>query len=169
MFYVSLLYSHIFALNRSDAASHVQNYVKLHTNDPGGQYLEFDITEFSCNQKSVKCNYGILVWANNENQAEHDICFYRREYSTGKTYINIICNCYINETKQLLILNIALHFFASSVILFKFAGVLFSLKIQYHTYISKVHYNTSNRSNKLSIEVQCIIEAHMYINSHTDI
>ena len=36
MFYLSLLYSHIFVPNRCDAASHVQNYVKLYTNDPGG-------------------------------------------------------------------------------------------------------------------------------------
>ena len=84
--------SPFLALDGSDAASHIQDDVKLYTNRPGGQYMEFDITVAVRNWKSGEPNYGVLVWATDENKEGRDIRFYSRERTTGKTFVNVLCS-----------------------------------------------------------------------------
>ena len=84
--------SSFLALNGSDAASHIQDNVKLYTYHPGEQYIEFDITVAVRNWKSGEPNCGVLVWATNENEKGRDIRFYSRKRTTGKPYVNVLCD-----------------------------------------------------------------------------
>ena len=92
--------SPFLALNGSDASSYVQDNVLLHPNQSGRVYIEFnitDITEASRNWKSGESNYGVLVWATNENEKGRDIRFFSRERATGKPYVNVFCDHDYNE------------------------------------------------------------------------
>ena len=84
--------SPFLALNGSDAASDIQDNVILRPNQPGRVYIEFNITEASLNWKSGEPNYGVLVWATNENEKGRDIRFFSRERTTGKPYVNVLCD-----------------------------------------------------------------------------
>ena len=84
--------SPFLALDGSDAASDIQDNVKLYTYHPGEQYIEFDITVAARNWKSGEPNYGVLVWATNENEKGRDIRFYSRERTTCKLYVNVLCD-----------------------------------------------------------------------------
>ena len=86
--------SPFLALNGSDASSYVQDNVLLHPNQSGRVYIEFNITEASRNWKSGEPNYGVLVWATNENEKGRDIRFFSRERATGRPYVNILCDYY---------------------------------------------------------------------------
>ena len=83
--------SPFLALDGSDAATYVQDNVILRPNQKTRVYIEFDITEAALNWKSGEPNYGALVWATNENEKGRDICFFSRERTTGKPYVNVLC------------------------------------------------------------------------------
>ena len=89
--------SPFLALNGNDAACYVQDNVILRPNQTGRVYIEFNITEASHNWKSGEPNYGVLVWATNENEKGRDIRFFSRERATGKPYVNVLCDHDYNE------------------------------------------------------------------------
>ena len=75
----------------TDAARHVQDTVNIYTSRPNKQYIEFDITEAYQQWKSGENNYGVLIWATNENAIGRDVRFFNRERDTGKPFVNVLC------------------------------------------------------------------------------
>ena len=55
-------------------------------------WLEMDITEAARNWKNGESNYGVLIYATNDDDDGHDIRFHSREYSTDKPHLFVFCN-----------------------------------------------------------------------------
>lgn len=79
------------ALDGSDAARYTQDVVTIFTGRPGG-WVEFDVTEAVRNWKAGNPNYGLLVWATNENRDGRDLRFYSREKSGSEPFITVLCD-----------------------------------------------------------------------------
>ncbi len=79
------------ALDGTDAATYSQDFVTIFTGRPAG-YVEFDITEAMRNWKSGQPNYGLLVWATNEDAEGRDLRFYSRNNSKNKPLVKVLCN-----------------------------------------------------------------------------
>ena len=81
------------ALDGTDAASRVEDTVKIFTGRPVQQYIEFDITEASREWKSQGNNYGVLIRATNEIEDGREVRFASREHTTrGKPFVNVLCS-----------------------------------------------------------------------------
>ena len=65
------------ALDGSDANADSMDTV---TFPPTKPWLQLDITEAARNWKNGEKNYGVVIWATNENDNGRDICFFSREY-----------------------------------------------------------------------------------------
>ncbi|XP_019859735.1 PREDICTED: uncharacterized protein LOC109587965 [Amphimedon queenslandica] len=59
---------------------------------PTKPWLQLDITEAARNWKNGEENYGVVIWATNENDDGWDIRFRSREHSTDKPFLSIFCN-----------------------------------------------------------------------------
>ncbi len=79
------------ALDDTDAATYSQDAVTIFTGRPAG-YVEFDITEAMRNWKDGQPNYGLLVWATNEDVEGRDLRFYSRDNTENKPLIRVLCN-----------------------------------------------------------------------------
>ena len=55
-------------------------------------WLEMDITEAVRNWENGEPNYGVLIYATNDDDDGYDIRFHSREYSTGKPHLLVFCN-----------------------------------------------------------------------------
>ena len=84
--------SNLLALDDTDAASHVQDTVKIYTSRPDNDYIEFDITEAFQQWKSGKNNYGVLVRATNENEDGRIVVFNSKERNNRKPFVNVHCS-----------------------------------------------------------------------------
>ena len=79
------------ALDGTDAAPYPQDDgTTLFTARPGG-YMEFDVTQAARNWKAGEPNYGLLIWATNENEFGRDARFYSRERNENKPFLNVLC------------------------------------------------------------------------------
>lgn len=56
-----------------------------------GSYVEFDITSAAQNWKDGDPNYGLLIWATNEDVDGTDFRFYSREAASNKPYMRVKC------------------------------------------------------------------------------
>ena len=54
--------------------------------------IEMDITEAARNWKKEEPNYGVLIYATNDNDDGYDIRFRSREYSTDNPHLFVYCN-----------------------------------------------------------------------------
>ncbi len=79
------------ALDDSDAATYSQDTVTIFTGRPAG-YVEFDITEAMRNWKNGQPNYGLLVWATNEDVDGRDLRFYSRNNNGNNPQVKVLCN-----------------------------------------------------------------------------
>lgn len=80
------------ALDGTDAAPYPQdNGVTVFTGRPRG-YIEFDVTEAVRNWKAGDPNYGLLIWATNENDFGREARFYSKERRKSKPYLNVLCD-----------------------------------------------------------------------------
>ena len=81
------------ALDGTDANPHALDSVTVFTSRPQG-FIEFDVTEAVRNWQHGDSNYGILVWATNEDDEGRDLRFYSRSYSdsTKHAFINVLCS-----------------------------------------------------------------------------
>ena len=57
----------------------------------GQRYLELDITKAAQNWKSGDPNYGVLIWATNEDVDGRDIRFFSKERSNGHPFLLVYC------------------------------------------------------------------------------
>ena len=80
------------ALDGTDASPHALDDVTLFTARPPG-FMEFDITEAVRNWQAGDDNYGVLVWATNENDAGRDLRFASKSNSdtTRHGFVNVLC------------------------------------------------------------------------------
>ena len=79
------------AIDGSDAVAYSQGRdVVMYPGQPS-RYVEFDVTEVARNWQSGEQNYGLLVWATNENEEGRDLRFYSRERSTQRPLITVSC------------------------------------------------------------------------------
>ena len=78
------------AIDGSDAVAYSQGDVVMYPGQPS-RYVEFDVTEVTRNWQSGEQNYGLLVWATNENEEGRDLRFYSKERSTQKPLITVSC------------------------------------------------------------------------------
>ena len=81
------------ALDGTDASPHALSSVTVFTSRPQG-FIEFDVTEAVRNWQDGDPNYGILVWATNEDDQGRDIRFYSSSYSDSSkhSFIKVLCN-----------------------------------------------------------------------------
>ena len=56
-----------------------------------GSYIELDITESMQNWISGQPNYGVLIWATNEDVNGRGFRFYSREHSCNKPFVHVLC------------------------------------------------------------------------------
>ena len=80
------------ALDNKDANATKLDSVYFETSTPGLSYVEFDISKAAKNWKSGRPNYGVLIWATNEDTDARDIHFFSREHSTGTPYVHLHCS-----------------------------------------------------------------------------
>ena len=59
---------------------------------PTKPWLQLDITEAARNWKDGEKNYGVVIWATNENDDGRGIRFRSREYSTEWPKLYVFCN-----------------------------------------------------------------------------
>ena len=59
---------------------------------PTKPWLEMDITEAVRNWENGEPNYGVLIYAANDDNDGYDIRFHSREYSTDKPRLLVFCN-----------------------------------------------------------------------------
>ena len=55
-------------------------------------WLEMDITEATKNWKNGEPNYGVLIYATNDDDDGYDIRFHSCEYGTDKPHLFVYCN-----------------------------------------------------------------------------
>ena len=79
------------ALDGSDANADSMDTV---TFPPTKPWLQLDITEAARNWKNGEKNYGVVIWATNENDNGRDICFFSREYWNNfyRPRLFLLCN-----------------------------------------------------------------------------
>lgn len=88
----SLSWNHTYlGLDGTDAMAYSQGEgVVMYTGQPA-RYIEFDITDASRNWRSGQNNYGVLVWATNEDIDGRDLRFYSKERSSKKPFMTVAC------------------------------------------------------------------------------
>lgn len=79
------------ALDGSDANA---DSMDTTTFPPAKPWLELVITEAARNWKKGEKNYGVVIWATNEDDDGRDIRFYSHEYwySTFRPRLFLLCN-----------------------------------------------------------------------------
>ena len=81
------------ALDGTDAYSNSLDSVFFPNPPPTtNRWIEFDITEAAQNWKAGEPNYGVVIWANNEDVNGRDVRFYSRERSTNRPYLKVHCS-----------------------------------------------------------------------------
>ena len=77
------------ALDNKDANATKLDSVYFSTSTPWSSYKEFDITKAAKNWKTGQPNYGVLIWATNEDT---DIRFFSQKHSTSTPYVHLRCS-----------------------------------------------------------------------------
>ena len=81
------------ALDGTDAYSNSLDSVFFPNPPPTtNRWIEFDITEAAQNWKAGEPNYGVVIWATNEDEDGRDVRFYSRERSTNRPYLKVHCS-----------------------------------------------------------------------------
>lgn len=79
------------ALDGTDAARDPLDTVSISAKRPPG-YVEFDVTEAVRNWDTHDTNYGLLIWATNENEEGRDLRFYdRKRAEEFRPFIHVLC------------------------------------------------------------------------------
>ena len=80
------------ALDGTDAVSYSQGEgVVIYPGHPS-RYVEFDVTDAARNWLAGDSNYGLLLWATNEDEEGRDLRFYSKEQSSNKPHMTLACS-----------------------------------------------------------------------------
>ena len=77
----------------TDASPYSQDSVTIFTGRPSG-YVQFDVTEAVSNWYNGEPNYGLLIWATNEEVEGRDFRFYSKEVSDSskRPILHALCD-----------------------------------------------------------------------------
>ena len=86
-------YLHFGVDDTHDASFHALDSVLIHTYRPSG-WVEFDITTATNLWKAGQPNYGVVVWATNEDTPGRDLRFASKSASDTSThaFVNVLCD-----------------------------------------------------------------------------
>ena len=80
-------------LDDTDANDYPTGHTTIYAGRPSG-FVEIEVTSAAKEWKAGKSNYGLLIWATNEDQDGRDTRFYSKSYndSSKHAYIQLNCN-----------------------------------------------------------------------------
>ena len=80
-------------LDNTDANDYSTGHTTIYAGRPSG-FVEIEVTSVAKEWKAGKPNYGLLIWATNEDQDGRDTRFYSNSYndSSKHAYIQLNCN-----------------------------------------------------------------------------
>ena len=84
-------------LNNIDATSYPTDQTTIFANHPRG-FVEIEVTSAVKGWKSCSPNYGVVIWATNENIAGRDTRFASNADSDSSRHAYIILNCNNDDT-----------------------------------------------------------------------
>ena len=84
-------------LNNIDAKSYPTGQTTIYANRPRG-FVEIEVTSAAKDWKSGSPNYGVVIWATNENVAGRDTRFASNADSNPSRHAYIILNCNNDDT-----------------------------------------------------------------------
>ena len=89
----NLWYKPYLGLDDTDANDCPTGQTTIYAERPAG-FVEIEVTSAAKEWKNGKPNYGVIIWATNENEDGRDTRFYSKSYSdsTKHAYIQLNCN-----------------------------------------------------------------------------
>ena len=79
-------------IDDTDANDCPTGHATIHTWRPAG-YVEIEVTSAAKDWKAGRSNYGLLLWATNEDTNGRDTRFYSRSYSDSSKHPYMLVNC----------------------------------------------------------------------------